>query len=328
MKKKHLILFFIAGKVFAQETEKPFIKEHEKHKHKLDFVNAVVFQSIKDYSTVYGTSHLFFTLNLDKNNLIFVNTGVSFGNGLNKKLERLGYSISSTADDLEDDLRDINGTGRKYLLEAFYQFNNDRVNFTAGLIDSTAFIDSNKYANDEHMQFLNPSLVNNPIAVLPSYNFGANIKLKLADFLETDILYMENKPDSGNVGIVEFDFSFNNLNIRPYYYYLFGTYERKGFGFSGDYTYKNLGFFLRLGKNSNEYKNFYSYGTNLNLKKFGNVGVGYSYLYNNPDNRSIKILEIYHKYKLSKYISFTTDLQYLKEVKERVVYGFRFYFEY
>ncbi len=193
MSKKHLTLLLIVGKIFAQETEKPFIKEHKKHKHKLDFVNALVFQSIKDYSSVYNVSHLFFTLNLDKNNLIFVNTGVSFGNGLNKKLERLGYSISSTADDLEEDLKDINGTGRKYLLEAFYQFNNDRLSFTTGLIDSTAFIDGNEYANDEHTQFLNPSLVNNPIALLPSYNPGINLKLKLTDNLETDILYMENK---------------------------------------------------------------------------------------------------------------------------------------
>ena len=328
MKKKYLIFLIIAGKIFAQETEKPFIKEHEEHKHKIDFVDAVVFQAIKDYSTIYNTSHLFFILNLDENNLIFVNTSVSFGNGLNKKLERLGYSIGSTADDLEDDLRYINGTDRKYLLEAFYQFDNDMLNFTIGLIDSTAFIDGNEYANDEHTQFLNPSLVNNPIALLPSYNLGVNLKLKLTDNLETDILYMENKPDSGNVGVIEFDYSYKNLNIRLYYYYLFGSSEYKGFGFSSDYTYKNLGFFFRVGKNNVDFKNFYSFGFTYNLERLGSLGLGYSFLYNNQDSNNLKAVELYHKYRISKYISFTTDLQYLKEDKERLVCGFRFYFKY
>ena len=328
MKKGYIVFLLSFSSVLAQETEKPFIKEHKEHKHKIDFVNATVFQAIKRYSTIYNTSHIFFTYHINRNNLFFINSGIAFGDGLNKKLERLGITIGSTAEDLEEYLKDVNGTGRKYILEAFYQFNNDIVSFTAGLIDSTAFIDSNEYANDEHTQFLNPSLVNNPIAVLPSYNLGANLKLKLTDYLETDILYMENKPDNGNVGAIEFDFSFKNLNLRPYYYYLFGNSENKGFGLSGDYTYRNLGLFFRLGKNNTDYKNFYSFGINTDLKKFRNIGIGYSFTYNNPDANNIKVIEFYHNYKFTEQITFTTDLQYLKEDKERLVYGFRVYFVY
>ena len=328
MKKLAGLLLIPAISVFAQETEKPFIQEHEEENHILHIVNATVFQAVKEYSTVYNSSHAFFSLNFNENNLLFVNTSITFGNGLGKKLERLGYSIGSTADDLEDDLKDINGTGRKYLLEAFYQFNNESISFTAGIIDSTAFIDSNEYANDEHLQFLNPALVNNPIAVLPSYNVGANLKLNLNNNIGVDFLYMDNDPDNGNVGIVEFDFSFNNLNLRPYYYYLFGTSESKGIGLSGDYSYKNLGFFFRLGRNNTDYKNFYSLGVNTDLEKFGNIGLGYSFIYNNSEAKNIKVVELYHNYKFTEHISFTTDLQYLKELKERLVYGFRFYLEY
>ena len=328
MRKLALTFLTLTVPIFAQETEKPFVKEHEEHRHELHFTNATVLQAVKNYLTVYNSSHIFFSLNFNKNNLLFINTSITFGNGLEEKLGRLGYSIGSTADDLEDYLKDINETGRKYLLEAFYQFNNDVMSFTAGIIDRTAFIDGNKYANDEHIQFLNLSLVNNPIALLPSYNVGVNLKLNLDDNIGVDFLYIDNKPDNGNVGIVEFDFSVANLNLRPYYYYLFGTSENKGIGLSGDYTYQNLGFFFRLGRNNTDYKNFYSFGINTDLEKFGNVGLGYSFMYNNSEADNIKVVELYHNYKFTEYISFTTGLQYLKEIKERLVYGFRFYLEY
>ncbi len=327
--KKILALLLVASKLAtAQEIEKPFIKEHEEHKHKIDFTNVSVFQAIRDYSTIYNSIHIFFSYNFNPNNLIFVHTGVSFGNGLNKKLKRLGYSITSTADDLEDDLRDINGTGRKYLLEAFYQFNNDFINLSFGIIDSTSFIDSNEYANDEHIQFLNPVLVNNPIALLPSYNLGVNLNIRFNNYLSTDILYMRNKPDSGNVGIFEMDLSLNNLNLRPYYYYLFGSSEVKGIGISADYTYKNLGFFFRYGKNNTDFKNFKSFGVSLDFNQFGNIGLGYGFMYNNPDNDNVKVVEFYHKYNFNKQISFSTDIQFLKEERERLVYGFRLFFKY
>ncbi|MDQ7055100.1 MAG: hypothetical protein Q9M89_00770, partial [Persephonella sp.] len=57
---------------YAQDTEKPFIVEHEKHLHKVDFVNATVFQQIRDYSAIYNTSHVFFSINpSDTDHLFF-----------------------------------------------------------------------------------------------------------------------------------------------------------------------------------------------------------------------------------------------------------------
>jgi len=55
--KKILALLLVASKLAtAQEIEKPFIKEHEEHKHKIDFTNVSVFQAIRDYSTIYNFS--------------------------------------------------------------------------------------------------------------------------------------------------------------------------------------------------------------------------------------------------------------------------------
>ncbi len=124
------------------------------------------------------------------------------------------------------------------------------------------------------------------------------------------------------------DYIFRQLLTPPYYYYLFGSFEYKGFGLSSDYTYKNLGFFFRAGKNNTDFKNFYSFGETINFKHWGDLGLGYSFLYNNQSKNNLKAIEFYHRYKISKYISFTTDLQYLKEEKERLIYGFRFYFKY
>ncbi|WP_457643019.1 hypothetical protein [Persephonella sp.] len=61
--KCHIVLLFTAvfTQTYPQETEKPFIQEHKFHKHKIDIVNATVFQQIIGYSAVYNTTHIFFT---------------------------------------------------------------------------------------------------------------------------------------------------------------------------------------------------------------------------------------------------------------------------
>ena len=79
------------------------------------------------------------------------------GNGLNGVNP---FSLAPYADDLEDDLKDINGRNRDYLLEAWYKrtfmFSDDmKLAVTGGIIDSTGYIDDNAFANDETGQFMN-----------------------------------------------------------------------------------------------------------------------------------------------------------------------------
>jgi len=106
------------------------------------------------------------------------------GNGLNAVVP---FSLAPYADDLEDDLKNINGRNRDYLLEAWYKhkfiFTKDiSLGVTLGIIDSTAYIDDNTFANDEVAQFMNDIFVNNTLANLPSYDLGAVAELDISNF--------------------------------------------------------------------------------------------------------------------------------------------------
>ncbi len=97
--------------------EKPFILKHLYHHHAFDLINATVYQQIGNYGAFYNTTNLFFTYGITTNDEIFFNGSVALGNGIVKHTENLGYSVSPTGADLQDNVEDINGTGRKHILE-------------------------------------------------------------------------------------------------------------------------------------------------------------------------------------------------------------------
>ena len=99
---------------------------------------------------------------------------VSFaaGNGLNKLG---GVSVAVNADDLEDDLKNINGRSRDNLLELWYKHlfstgKQSSLGVTLGIIDGTNYIDVNAYAHDHHFQFMNEVFVNR--LRVPTYDPG------------------------------------------------------------------------------------------------------------------------------------------------------------
>jgi hypothetical protein len=325
-----IAFLLLSGGLKAQEVLKPFILEHRLHKHKVDFVNSTVYQQIKKYSTIYNTSHIFLTVDFTETDEIFINGSVSFGNGLKKKLGKEGYSISTTADDLEEYLRNINGTGRKYLLELFYQKKIEKLIIIGGLIDAASFIDANRYANDEHTQFLNDMFVNNPIASIPSYNFGAHAKYSLSNKVSISGVYIQNKPDSGNTGIIEIDIEKGDLSIRPYYFYVFRGEEFKGFGISGDYAFdENTGVFFRAGSSNTDNEYFVSGG--LEKKEIfteDKIGVGIGYIKGRNGSESITACECYYTVAVDKHLFLSGDVQYIKEKKGDIVFGGRVFFSY
>jgi len=66
------------------------------------------------------------------------------------------------------------GNGRLQLSELSYQFKAlGELNITLGLINSGGFLDTSNIANDENSQFLNSTLVNNPIIDFPDYAIAA-----------------------------------------------------------------------------------------------------------------------------------------------------------
>ena len=70
------------------------------------------------------------------------------------------------------------GHGRVQLSEFYLQFGNDDVTAAVGLIDATAWLDASAVANDEHSQFLNATLVNNPTIAFPDYTLGGVVALE------------------------------------------------------------------------------------------------------------------------------------------------------
>lgn len=109
---------------------------------------------------------------------LYTEFGFAAGNGLNKISP---FQLAPWAADLEDDVEDINGRGRNYLLTAWYRHDfqlapDNRLSATLGLIDSTDFLDANAFASDEYTQFMNEAFASNPEPILPSYDAGVALQ--------------------------------------------------------------------------------------------------------------------------------------------------------
>jgi len=104
--------------------------------------------------------------------------GAAVDNGLNPVTP---FRLAPWAADLEDDVEDINGRGRDYLLTAWYRHefplaDDNSIAASFGILDSTEYLDGNAYANDEFTQFMNEAFVNAGTYNLPSYDVGVAIE--------------------------------------------------------------------------------------------------------------------------------------------------------
>lgn len=279
------------------------------------------------------------------------------GNGLNY-MEL--FSLAPYADDLEDDLKDINGRNRDYLLEAWYKhtfkFSEDvSLGLTGGIIDATAYIDDNSFANDEVAQFMNDSFVNNPLANLPSYDIGGVADLSISNLsLKGLFMSSKNEEDSEyNYYALQLAYKLNtDIGEGNYRIYGFTTNDKftasdgadeknlMGVGISIDQQVsKIIGIFARLGWQDDsaiiDHDQIYSGGINLNGDLWGRkddvFGVGYSYL-NGADNGEIDktdAFEAYAKFKVSDFSDVTVDFQYISDNMRRdqnqdgLIYGMR-----
>jgi porin len=111
------------------------------------------------------------------NDEFFMKLGYGVGNGLNNSSP---FAFSTFAADLEDDVKDINGRDRDYLLTAWYKhtltFDDGSLGLTFGIVDSADYLDQSTYANDEFTQFLNQAFVNSRSNEFPAYDAGAALQ--------------------------------------------------------------------------------------------------------------------------------------------------------
>jgi len=256
------------------------------------------------------------------------------GNGLNKVLERKEiFKLRPSSDDLRDDLHNINNRSRDHLLELWYARTfslpgNSTLKSTLGILDGTAFIDQNRFANDELTQFMNEAFVNNPLANIISYDYGVAFEFGKGPFGIT-LLGMTSKTEEHD------DPRFNKKNYNyysaqisyklesplgegNYRVYGFTTNKRfpdwndakkkalKGFGVSidQDLIKDKLGLFARVGFQDDDakvdYKSMYSAGLTYKFCLFGKkdftLGAGYAFLKAPSKNDELKQTKVFETY--------------------------------
>jgi Carbohydrate-selective porin, OprB family len=273
---------------------------------------------------------------------IFFKFGFAAGNGLNT--EKHLFALAPWAADLEDDVKNINGRNRDYLLAAWYKhmftFGQERtLGITGGIIDATDYLDENRYANDEYTQFMNEALVNGPNAFLPSYDIGGSLEWEIGRFAVKGVVMQVGENDEGrayNFFGVQVGCTLETPIGQGTYRVLadatsddfsdpdgVGTEPLRGIILSFDQEIgENLGAWVRFGTSDDKalinFKDLYSGGIDINGNLWGrkqdNIGIGYAYLSGgNMDIDRVQVAEGYIRFELNEILALTLDVQYLDD---------------
>ena len=287
---------------------------------------------------------------------LFLKLGFAAGNGLN---EVSPFNIPPWGADLNDDVENINGSGRDYVLEAWYEHvfeldRRNRIGITLGIIDASQYLDQNAYANDEYIQFMNPSLSNAPNTFFPAYDPGIAAEWYIGEWAFSGVLmdvHQVNSPDKYTFYGLQAGYRLDTgLGTGNYRISLNG--DRDFIDEAGRSKQKNdiviisidqqfgnkIGAFTRVGWRLDDelinYRAIYSGGIDIRGATWGrildNIGIGLVYL--DGGNRRIirtRIAEAYYRMVLNPYLAFTADIQYMRdeyfqiEGAEGVIYSFR-----
>jgi hypothetical protein len=262
-------------------------------------------------------------------------------------------SLAPYADDLEDDLEDINDRGRDYLLTAWYRHEfrlaaDSGLALTGGIIDSTAYLDTNAYANDEVGQFMNDTFVNSTLANLPSYDYGLAAELAMARHWMFTFVWMNSKTENedflGRIAEETFNYLGGELGyhaktpLGPGSYRLLvyttdesfvapdgaGLEALRGVGVSLDQQLSDrLGLFARLGWQDDaaavDHDVLVSLGVSINGAVWGRaqdeIGVGLAHLGGAAGSSldATRAAEAYVKFGVTEWANLTFDLQYVED---------------
>ena len=271
---------------------------------------------------------------------LFIKLGFATSNGLN---DVTPFNITAWGADLKDDVKNINGSGRNHLLEAWYQhlFDIDKRNslgITLGIIDATQYLDQNAYANDEYTQFMNPALSNAPNSLLPSYDAGLAAQWFINNWSFTGVVmdvhqvtrndnytfygvqagyYLETGIGAGNYRIlINGDRNLIDLSGRSRQQndiLLISVDQRIGQQFG---VFARLGW--RLDDDAINYSSIYSGGVDIRGRVWNraldNIGIGLVYL-DGGNNRinNTRIAEAYYRMVVYTDLALTADIQYMHD---------------
>jgi hypothetical protein len=274
-----------------------------------------------------------------ENDEIYTKFGFAVGNGLDGVTK---FNMAPWAADLEDDLKDINGRNRDYLLTVWYKHifefeANNTLGLTGGIIDATDYLDQNAYANDEYTQFMNQALANAPYNFAPSYDIGGAVEWGFGNWDFTGVGMIVGENDDGN----NYNFFAGKIGYKLTTSLGEGNYRLICQGTNEEFLNKNgtkksrlaviLSFDQKLGEIFGAWSRFgwedagalvdYDYlmsgGLNITGKWYGrkndNIGIGVAYLNGKNDFDYTQVAEIYWRVVLNDYFAVTTDLQYMKD---------------
>ena len=272
---------------------------------------------------------------------LFAKLGFARGNALNHVLP---FALRPWAAALEDDVKDINGSSRDYLLTAWYKHTfkfgeKQSLGLTGGIIDATDYLDNNVYSNDEYTQFMNEALVNGPNAFLPSYDIGGAFEWGMGDFSLDGVVMRINENADGN--------PYNYYGVELHYrlesslgkgnYRVLVDWSSADFLDPAGVTKERrsaiilpfdqelgeiLGAWIRFGwqddKAAIDFGHIYSGGIDIKGNLWGreedNMGIGYAFLGGgNQDIDTTQVLEGYIRFVLTKIFALTLDVQYMRE---------------
>jgi porin len=281
-----------------------------------------------------------FTYRTSIHNRLLLKLGFSAGNGLNKTLP---FNIAAWGADLEDDVVNINGSGRDHVLEFWYEHvvefdQRNRLGLTFGIIDASRYLDQNNYANDEYIQFMNPALSNAPNAFFPSYDPGIAAEWLIDRWSFTAVFMdvnQESSEDNYTFYGLQAGYLLNSNLGSGHYRVLFNGnnnyVDSPGLGKQQNDTLlisidqqlgKMFGFFSRLGWRLDDepidYRAIYSGGFDIRGSSWGrlldNIGIGIVYLEGGQSSiNSTRIAEAYYRWVFNPYIALTADVQYMED---------------
>jgi porin len=278
-------------------------------------------------------------------NEFFVKFGFAAGNGLNDGTSP--FYLAPWAATLEEDVKDINGRNREYLLTAWYKHiftfaGEQQLAITGGIIDATDYLDENAYSNDEYTQFMNEALVNGPQGFLPSYDIGGAAEWEYGRFAIKGVAMNVGENDDGknyNYYGVQFSYAMESDFGEGNYRVILNTTSEDFLNPAGTETEKLSAFILSFDQELGQaygawirfgwadddaaidWKSIYSGGINIIgsgwRRPDDTIGIGYGFLDGgNMGVDNSQVFETYYRYAVNEYLSATADFQYMKDSME------------
>lgn len=300
----------------------------------------------------YGTGSidLFATTSFGKGTLLFIDLEAIGGDGpdfLYPTFSGLNGDAGST--------QSPDGIDRLHVLEAWGEFTlfKEIFTITVGKIDLTNYFDNNASANDETMQFISGSFINNSSFAVPSNSPGFRLRTTILNryHLQFGISSQDNAGvrlfnDLYKIASLGFTFAPGSgfeSNIRIYAYQVPVAGNDHGFGVSLDKVFFNkFNVFGRYGLNHDAVADYWgiksSWSAGLRFVESINkqplaIGVAYgenSAAINNLEKE--KITELYIRRQLNKWVHISPHFQYIWNRKgtneDLAVFGIRTHFNF